>query len=54
MSCLKLPELPLPTLPDGITITPPALPPIDFQLELCCKIPRVHIPIPPIPLPPVS
>lgn len=47
MACIKAPLIPIPTLPVGISITPPQLPPLPgIDFTLCC-----HINIPPIPLP---
>jgi len=56
MACLPLPELPMPTLPGGLSLDPPELPPPpggNFSL-LCCKLLQFEIPAPPISLPPLT
>lgn len=49
MSCITIPKLPLPTLPPGITIPGIGIDlGITFAVDLCCKIPPVKIPLPPV------
>jgi hypothetical protein len=52
MACTPIPTLPMPSLPGGITLTPPETPDPGFSADLCCKILQFAIPTPPIPLPP--
>jgi len=44
---------PVVPLPPGVSIAPPAPPPLPDNLTLCCKLVQFNIPIPPIPLPPL-
>lgn len=53
MSCISLPAVTPPTLPSPLSLTPPSVDPPEFELELCCKLPPIEIPLPPIPLPPL-
>jgi len=52
MACVPLPAVPVPTLPGGISLTPPAPPGISFDPELCCKLLPFPLATPPISLPP--
>jgi len=52
MACIPIPDVPLPTLPDGITIAP-TLPSQDFDPALCCKVLNLPVSTPPIGIPPV-
>lgn len=47
MSCLPIPDVPIPTLPVPLTIEA-TLPPFDFDPELCCKILPFPLGVPPI------
>lgn len=51
MPCIKLPTLPIPTLPPGFSFGPPPLPPLPSLPGLCCKLPPFATPplLPPIP-----
>ncbi len=51
MACVPIPDVPLPTLPDGITIAP-TFPTFSFDPTLCCKILQLPLTIPPIAIPP--
>ncbi|HEY3254604.1 MAG TPA: hypothetical protein VGJ91_11670, partial [Polyangiaceae bacterium] len=51
MACVPIPDVPLPTLPDGITIAP-TFPAESFDPSLCCKILKIPITTPPIAIPP--
>lgn len=53
MACVDLPIPTLPVLGLGLSLEPPSTPPIDFDLNLCCKIASIHIPPIPLPLPPL-
>ncbi len=53
MPCLKLPTVTAPTLPAPFTLGLPGLSGLTFDINLCCKLPPVSLPIPPIPLPAV-
>ncbi len=48
MGCAVLPHIPIPTLPFPFTIGLPTTPPVNFDLNLCCKILSIHIP--PLPI----
>ena len=52
MACIPIPDVPVPTLPAGISITP-TLPSQDFDAALCCKVLQIEIKPPPIPIPPL-
>jgi len=54
MTCLKVALPPAPTLGGGLSIEPPALPSVNFQDELCCKLLQFSTPPVPIPLPPAA
>ena len=55
MSCVEVGlGITLPTLPNGLTLTPPSFS-VSFSADLCCKIAiqiPIHIPIPPLTLNP--
>jgi hypothetical protein len=51
MPCIALPTVTAPTLPDPLSISPPAVPGAAFDLQLCCKLPPFVPPLPPIPIP---
>lgn len=51
--CLKGPTITPPTLGLGLSLEPPALPSVNFNGELCCKLLQFSIVPPPIPLPPL-
>ena len=42
----------MPSLPGGITLTPPAPPATEFDADLCCKLLPFAVQPPPLPLPP--
>ena len=50
MACTPLPDIPLPSLPGGITLTPPD-PGVSFDPALCCKLLPFPVATPPIALP---
>lgn len=52
MACVPIPDIPVPTLPAGISLTP-TLPSFDFDENLCCKILQLELKPPPIPIPPL-
>jgi len=47
MACIPIPSVPFPTLPSGITLTPP-IPSVEFDAELCCKIAQFEATAPPV------
>lgn len=51
MPCVIAPEPTPPVLPSPFTITPPPLPPIPLNLNLCCKIVAFVTPTPSPPFP---
>jgi hypothetical protein len=51
MSCIKVPAVPVPPLPAGISLTPPPLPVVPTIPGLCCKLPPLPDIVPPIPIP---
>jgi hypothetical protein len=55
MPCIPLPKIALPELPAGLTISPPAPPPLPggqiIPEGACCKLPALNIP--PVPRPPI-
>lgn len=53
MGCVSVPDVEPPTLPLPFTLEPPAIPPVDLSVDLCCRFGLhidVWIPIPPITL----
>ena len=52
MSCTPIPDIPVPELPAGISITP-TFPSQDFDAALCCKVLNIPITPPPLPIPPL-
>lgn len=54
MPCVPLPRLPLPTLPEGISISVPLPPFPAISIDSpCCLLPPLQTPKIPIPLPPL-
>ena len=53
MACTPLPKVPLPTLPGGLSLTPPQ-PSASFNADLCCKMLPVPLATPAAPLPPLT
>jgi hypothetical protein len=51
MACIPIPDAPLPTLPDGITIAP-TFPSQSFNPALCCKVLDFPLTTPPVAIPP--
>ncbi len=52
MACVPIPDIPIPTLPDGISLAP-SFPSQSFDAALCCKVLDLEIKPPPIPIPPL-
>ena len=52
MPCLKGPTITVPKLPAPLSFGV-SIPGLSFDLNLCCKLPPISRPIPPIPLPPI-
>lgn len=53
MPCLKGPTITIPTLPAPLSFGVSIDGGFSFAIDLCCKIPPVKIPFPPIPIPAV-
>ena len=53
MACIPLPDVQLPQLPTPLTLTPPALPDLSADVDICCKLISLDLSIP-IPIPPLT
>lgn len=53
MACIPIPTATPPTLGLGLSLNPPALPAVNFDGGLCCKLLQFTIPPIPVPLPPL-
>lgn len=51
MACTPVPDVPLPSLPGGITIAP-TFPAQSFDPNICCKILNLPLGTPPLAIPP--
>lgn len=51
MACIALPIPQIPTPPFEFSFTPPVPQIPSLNINLCCKLPPVDLPIPPIPVP---
>ncbi len=53
MACVKIPIPTIPTLGLGLSLAPPALPPLSLDANICCKLFDVSIPSIPLPIDPI-
>jgi hypothetical protein len=51
--CIAL-QLPIPAIPLGLSLTPPTIPGVKLDVELCCKLPLLDFKPIPIPIPPFA
>lgn len=51
MPCIPLPKAPVPSLPLPFSVKPPVPPIPKLDANLCCKLPPLPIPTPPIKIP---